>query len=137
MRITVIIVLSIAMSILLPASALAHEKGHIRGCNTTTCDKRVLRRAHANTVKHWKKVVAPLDSYLTSIAICESGSNPPNWSINTGNSFYGGMQFTASSWWSVGGKGYAHQASPLEQKFRAVLLSHIQGWGAWPICSHR
>lgn len=66
------------------------------------------------------------------IAACESGGN---WSINTGNGFYGGLQFTLASWQAVGGTGYPNQASPSEQIARAVILQSRQGWGAWPACS--
>ena len=106
--------------------------GHHKGCHTHKCDNRMERKGHQRTVNKWWRVVRPLNGYLNSIAQCESGGR---WHIATGNGFYGGLQFTASSWWSVGGRGYAHQASPLEQKYRAVLLSRVQGWGAWPVCS--
>lgn len=66
------------------------------------------------------------------LAACESGGN---WSINTGNGFYGGLQFTLSSWQAVGGTGYPHQASKSEQISRAQTLQQMQGWGAWPACS--
>lgn len=68
------------------------------------------------------------------IARCESGGN---WSINTGNGYYGGLQFTLSSWRAVGGTGYPNQASREEQIMRARLLQARQGWGAWPVCSVR
>lgn len=68
------------------------------------------------------------------LAQCESGGN---WSINTGNGFYGGLQFTLSSWQAVGGSGYPHQASRDEQIARAKILQARQGWGAWPACSAR
>ena len=68
------------------------------------------------------------------IAQCESGGN---WSINTGNGFYGGLQFTLSSWRAVGGTGYPNQASRDEQIARAQMLQARQGWGAWPVCSIR
>ena len=66
------------------------------------------------------------------IAACESGGN---WSINTGNGYYGGLQFTLSSWKGVGGQGYPHQASKAEQIERAKILQSRQGWGAWPACT--
>lgn len=66
------------------------------------------------------------------LAACESGGN---WSINTGNGYYGGLQFALSSWQAVGGSGYPHQASKSEQIHRAQLLQARQGWGAWPACS--
>jgi hypothetical protein len=69
-----------------------------------------------------------------ALAQCESGGN---WAINTGNGFYGGLQFTLQSWRGVGGAGYPHQASKSEQIHRAELLQDIQGWGAWPVCSRK
>ncbi|HET9098626.1 MAG TPA: transglycosylase family protein [Candidatus Saccharimonadales bacterium] len=83
---------------------------------------------------------APSPSEVTStgngvwdaIAACESGGN---WAIDTGNGFYGGLQFTLSSWRAVGGTGLPSQASPAEQIARAQALEAIQGWGAWPVCS--
>lgn len=72
------------------------------------------------------------DTIWDEIAQCESGGD---WSIDTGNGFYGGLQFTLSSWYSVGGIGYPNQASPAEQIAAAERLQSMQGWGAWPVCS--
>lgn len=66
------------------------------------------------------------------IAACESGGN---WAINTGNGFYGGLQFTLSSWRAVGGSGLPSDASKAEQIARGQMLQARQGWGAWPVCS--
>jgi len=66
------------------------------------------------------------------LAACESGGN---WSINTGNGYYGGLQFSQASWQGVGGSGTASQASKAEQIKRAEMLQQRQGWGAWPACS--
>lgn len=66
------------------------------------------------------------------LASCESGGN---WSINTGNGYYGGLQFSLSSWQGVGGSGYPHQASKAEQIKRAEILRASGGWGHWPACS--
>lgn len=68
------------------------------------------------------------------LAQCEAGGN---WSINTGNGYYGGLQFTLSSWRAVGGSGYPHQASKSEQIARGEKLLAIQGWGAWPACTKK
>lgn len=68
------------------------------------------------------------------LASCESGGN---WSTNTGNGYYGGLQFSLSSWRAVGGSGYPHQASKSEQIARAEMLKARQGWGAWPSCSSK
>lgn len=66
------------------------------------------------------------------IAACESGGN---WSINTGNGYYGGLQFSLGSWRAVGGTGYPNEASKSEQIARAEILKARQGWGAWPACT--
>jgi LysM repeat protein len=66
------------------------------------------------------------------LAQCESGGN---WSINTGNGFYGGLQFTQSSWHAAGGSGSPQNASRAEQIRVAERLQQMQGWGAWPTCS--
>ena len=66
------------------------------------------------------------------LAQCESGGN---WSINTGNGYYGGVQFSQQSWNAVGGTGLPSNASKAEQIARAEKLKAIQGWGAWPACS--
>jgi hypothetical protein len=69
-----------------------------------------------------------------ALADCESGGN---WSINTGNGYYGGLQFSLSSWRAVGGSGYPHQHSKAEQIARGERLQDLQGWGAWPACSRK
>ncbi len=71
-------------------------------------------------------------SVWDQIAACESGGN---WAINTGNGFYGGLQFTLGSWRAVGGSGMPNEASREEQIARAQLLQARQGWGAWPACT--
>jgi hypothetical protein len=76
----------------------------------------------------------PSDATWDRVARCESGGN---WSINTGNSYYGGVQFTLTSWRAVGGTGYPHQASRAEQIHRADRLWLLQGWPAWPACSRK
>ncbi len=67
-----------------------------------------------------------------ALAECESNGN---WDLNTGNGYYGGLQFALGSWEAVGGSGYPHRASKTEQIYRAELLLDRQGWGAWPACS--
>ncbi|MET8945878.1 transglycosylase family protein [Streptomyces sp. NPDC004542] len=71
------------------------------------------------------------------IAQCESGGN---WHINTGNGYYGGLQFSASTWRAYGGTAYAptaDQASREQQIAVAAKVQSAQGWGAWPVCSAR
>jgi len=72
-----------------------------------------------------------------AIAQCESGNN---WSINTGNGFYGGLQFTQGTWNAYGGGKYAstaNQASRSQQIAVAEKVLQGQGIGAWPVCGKR
>ncbi|UFS93223.1 transglycosylase family protein [Nocardia huaxiensis] len=65
------------------------------------------------------------------VAQCESGGN---WGINTGNGYYGGLQFSHSTWVANGGTGMAHTASKEEQIRVAENVLVSQGVGAWPVC---
>lgn len=66
------------------------------------------------------------------LAKCESGGN---WSINTGNGYYGGLQFSLGTWRGVGGSGLPSEASREEQIARAEMVLARQGWKAWPACT--
>jgi hypothetical protein len=66
------------------------------------------------------------------LAECEAGGN---WSINTGNGYYGGLQFSLQSWQAVGGTGYPHENSRETQIAMGQRLWEQQGWGAWPACT--
>ncbi|WP_341358118.1 transglycosylase family protein [Georgenia sp. M64] len=70
-----------------------------------------------------------------ALAQCESSGN---WSINTGNGYYGGLQFSQSTWEAFGGTQYAARAdlaSREQQIATAEQTLAVQGWGAWPACS--
>ena len=67
-----------------------------------------------------------------ALARCESGGN---WAANTGNGYYGGLQFSASTWSAYGGTGLASDASREQQIAVAEKVLAGQGWGAWPSCS--
>jgi resuscitation-promoting factor RpfA len=70
----------------------------------------------------------------SGVAQCESSGN---WSANTGNGFYGGLQFTQSTWEAYGGGQYAPRAdlaSPDQQIAVAEQVLAGQGVGAWPVC---
>jgi LysM repeat protein len=72
-----------------------------------------------------------------AVAQCESGGN---WSISTGNGFYGGLQFTRGTWKSYGGGKYAstaNKASKSEQIRIAEKVLRGQGIGAWPVCGRK
>ncbi|MEG8280273.1 transglycosylase family protein [Streptomyces sp. AHA2] len=82
--------------------------------------------AQAADVDTWNKVAA-----------CESSGN---WSINTGNGFYGGLQFTQSTWEAYGGRAYAARADLASKDQQIAVAEKVldgQGPGAWPACSVR
>jgi hypothetical protein len=66
------------------------------------------------------------------LAGCESGGD---WSANTGNGYYGGIQFALSSWRGVGGTGYPHEHSRETQIEMGRRLWQQGGWQHWPACS--
>jgi resuscitation-promoting factor RpfB len=71
------------------------------------------------------------------VAQCESGGN---WAINTGNGFYGGLQFTNSTWAAFGGTAYASRADLASKAQQIAIAKKVlasQGPGAWPVCSVR
>ncbi|MCL6733047.1 transglycosylase family protein [Streptomyces neyagawaensis] len=77
---------------------------------------------------------AATESEWDAVAQCESGGD---WSINTGNGYYGGLQFSASTWAGYGGTQYAStadQASKAQQIAIAEKVLAGQGKGAWPVC---
>jgi len=76
-------------------------------------------------------------SVWDAVAACESGGN---WAINTGNGYYGGLQFSGSTWNAFGGTRYAsraHLASKAQQIAIAQKTLATQGPGAWPTCGKR
>jgi len=78
-------------------------------------------------------VVRPYNAKLERMAWCESRKR---WHIATGNGYYGGLQFDLRTWRSVGGRGYPHLNSRLEQKYRAVRLIRRRGYSPWPVCGY-
>ena len=69
------------------------------------------------------------------LAECESGGN---WAINTGNGYYGGLQFNLDTWQAYGGTGYPHENSRETQIAVATRLRDANGgYGAWPHCSQQ
>ena len=74
------------------------------------------------------------DSVWDDLAKCESGGN---WSINTGNGYYGGLQFSYGTWHDYGGgefADYPHQATRDEQIIVAERLRDDRGYAPWPAC---
>ncbi|CCK31172.1 peptidoglycan-binding protein [Streptomyces davaonensis JCM 4913] len=117
-------------------------------CADTTRDNA--RRTRTTAVLAGAALLAPLGLLAATgnaaaadggvwdrIAQCESGGN---WHINTGNGYYGGLQFSASTWSAYGGGAYAataDRASKDQQIAVATKVQRAQGWGAWPTCSAR
>jgi resuscitation-promoting factor RpfB len=86
-----------------------------------------------------KSAPAPTVSYASGttvwdkIAQCESGGN---WATNTGNGYYGGLQFSLGTWQAYGGSGLPSNASRLTQIAIATKIRNASGgYGAWPACS--
>ena len=71
------------------------------------------------------------------VAQCESGGR---WHINTGNGFYGGLQFAQGTWAGYGGRQYASRADLASRSQQIAIAQRVlagQGPGAWPVCSVR
>ncbi|KUN16394.1 peptidase [Streptomyces corchorusii] len=71
------------------------------------------------------------------VAACESSGN---WSVNTGNGYYGGLQFTQSTWEAYGGARFAPRADLATRAEQIAVAEKVldgQGPGAWPVCSVR
>ncbi|MEW1612815.1 MULTISPECIES: transglycosylase family protein [unclassified Streptomyces] len=69
------------------------------------------------------------------VAACESSGN---WSINTGNGYYGGLQFSGPTWAAFGGTQYAPRADLATRDQQIAIAERVldgQGPGAWPSCS--
>lgn len=78
---------------------------------------------------------APVNGgHWDNVARCESGNN---WAINTGNGFYGGLQFTQQTWAGYGGLAYAPRADLASKAQQIAIANKVAadvGYGAWPVC---
>jgi resuscitation-promoting factor RpfB len=128
----------------------------LRGTNGRVTSKKIVRRvmvsAPVSRIEVHGTYVAPAPapapaptppaassvssgSVWDRIAACESGGN---WSINTGNGYYGGLQFSSSTWLAYGGGAYAPTANLATREEQIAVAERVQaaqGWGAWPVCS--
>ncbi|MFD5519405.1 transglycosylase family protein [Streptomyces sp. NPDC127066] len=118
-----------------------HENGH---------KARTANRTRTTAVLAGAALLAPLGLLAATgdaaaadsgvwdrIARCESGGN---WHINTGNGYYGGLQFSAGTWRAYGGTAYAPTADRASRSAQIAIATKVQsaqGWGAWPTCSAR
>ncbi|MER5435942.1 transglycosylase family protein [Streptomyces sp. NPDC002588] len=114
------------------------------------CADNHTRKSHKTAVLAGAALLAPLGLLAATgnaaaadsgvwdrIAQCESGGN---WHINTGNGYYGGLQFSASTWRAYGGTAYAATADQASREAQIAVAGKVQksqGWGAWPVCSAR
>jgi LysM repeat protein len=93
---------------------------------------------HTNNSSNTSNTPDPVSSInWDAVAQCESSGD---WSIDDGNGFYGGLQFTESTWLAYGGgqyASYANEASKAEQETVANRVLAGQGIGAWPVCGPR
>ncbi|WP_432563330.1 transglycosylase family protein [Kineococcus sp. SYSU DK003] len=79
---------------------------------------------------------APVEQW-DRLAQCEASGN---WHINTGNGYYGGLQFSSSTWTGFNGGQYAPRADLATREQQIVVAERVlarQGWGAWPSCSRK
>ncbi|MSO86162.1 MAG: resuscitation-promoting factor rpfe [Acidimicrobiia bacterium] len=88
---------------------------------TTTTPPATAGPADPNDPANWDRM-----------AQCEAGGN---WAINSGNGYFGGLQFSLTMWADVGGVGYPHEASREEQIKRGMVLQARGGWAQWPTCA--
>ncbi|MFI6492689.1 transglycosylase family protein [Streptomyces sp. NPDC050564] len=119
-------------------------------CAENTHKARTTTKARTTAVLAGAALLAPLGLLAATgnaaaadsgvwdrIAKCESGGN---WHINTGNGYYGGLQFSAGTWRAYGGAAYASTADKASKAAQIAVASKVQrsqGWGAWPTCSAR
>lgn len=103
--------------------------------------QRAAEAAQQNVQSSVSRETGGIPAVWAALAECESGGN---WAINTGNGFYGGVQFTMGTWQSYGGTGAPQDASPSVQIMvaRRILTTGYggnppQGVNAWPVCGPR
>ena len=112
----------------MPSNAVATSaaKAETKAATTSRTSTRTTSHTTVSGTSIWDKIAA-----------CESGGN---WSINTGNGYYGGLQFTQSTWNAYGGQSYASRADLASREDQIAVAQRVQasqGWGAWPVCSYK
>lgn len=108
----------------------------VKKATSRSTAKKVVKKT-PNSGVSYSVGTSPNAARWNRIAQCESGGN---WSINTGNGYYGGLQFSRSTWLAFGGGKYAptaNKATKDQQMEIADKVLKVQGWGAWPVCSRR
>lgn len=111
------------------------KKTRLRALLSTTAGTTTV--AAALTIAGTGQADAASVSTWDRVAECESSGN---WHINTGNGYYGGLQFTPSTWAAYGGRSYAARADLATKAQQITVAERVlkgQGPGAWPVCSVR
>jgi hypothetical protein len=105
---------------------------------TTTTTKAPAPTTTTTAAPAGERVVSAADpddsATWDALARCEAGGN---WAANTGNGYYGGLQFSLATWHDLGGDGYPHQASRARQIEVGRKLFDRSGWNAWPACARK
>lgn len=128
------------------SSAIASQEAPVAGSKpaaVTTTAPTTTTTSTTTTTTVVDEVDPPPDSgggfgdpnaYATwdALAECETGGD---WSTNTGNGYYGGIQFSLATWQAVGGTGYPHEHSRETQIHYGQVLQAQSGWGQWPACA--
>lgn len=100
----------------------------------TTTDSASALPRHHRRYRRARVKAAPTPGNLLRLRQCESGDD---YTINTGNGYYGAYQFSPSTWHSLGLSGLPHEADPATQDAAVVMLQSRVGWTPWPVCSRR
>lgn len=100
---------------------------------------RFLNTVVGNRLAAYLDAVAaiPYEANWDRVASCESGGN---WAINTGNGFYGGLQFDYSTWLGAGGGQYAQRADLASKREQVLIAERVRadrGLSPWPHCGPR
>jgi hypothetical protein len=112
-------------SSVMPQSVLCATSVHAPE-QRSRCRRRIVYRAVERA-----RTARPGRALRTHSLLCGSGQLRESWA------YYGGLQFSPSTWKEHGGKGSAHKASKAEQIKVAERVLKTQGWKAWPVCSKK
>lgn len=131
---------SVAIELVLPSTTLAPTTTSTTASSTTattasptTAPPESVPVSESNPIETGVGNGDPSDyASWDRLAQCESGGD---WSINTGNGYFGGLQFSLASWRAVGGTGYPHEHPRADQIEMGQRLHAQGGWGHWPGCT--
>lgn len=120
----------------LPAAAAAPTPAPLRSSppTTSTSVPGTVRALSAGVAYTAPQPGDPPDADFDRLAQCESNDR---WDLNTGNGYYGGLQFSASTWRGYGGADLPNQHSREEQIEIARRVWRARGWSPWPSCSRQ